>query len=131
MGREPRHDLDERFDREGLAQHRRRTEAVGLFGRLFIPSAHNDRRRWVALLDTTNESACGAALVSVEVDEIGDDDVRSRPRGGVVQPLDQQQLVALIAQHLANEVSSGAVILYEQDLSYSPHAGGFGTGTQF
>jgi len=130
MGNEPCHDLDERFDREGLAQHRIHSESVGLCGRLLISRANDDRRRLVALLDTTNRLTRAPARVSLETDEIGDDKIGSRVCRGVLEPVDQQQLVALIAQHLAEEVSSGAVVLNDQDLSYLPHVGGFGTGAQ-
>ena len=131
MGNEPSHDLDERFDREGLAEHRRGTELVGFVGRLFVSGAHDDRRSWEALLDATNRHTCAAAGISVETDEIGDDQLGNGVRRGILQPVDRQKLVALIAQHLAKEISSGAVVLDDQDLSYSPHAGGFGTGAQF
>jgi len=131
MGREPCDGLDERFDRKGLAQHRRRSEFVGLFGGLFVPGAHDDRRVRIAFLDATHRRTSAGALVSVETDEVGHDKLRNDLRWGVLQPVDQQELVALIAQHLAKEVSSRAVVLYDQDGSYAPQAGGFDTGAQF
>jgi hypothetical protein len=131
MRNEPRHHLDEGFDGEGLAQHRRRSEPIGLFGRLFVPSTYEDRRGRKALLDSTHRRACAGALISMEIDKVSDDKLGSRVARDIVQPVDQQQLVALIAQHLAEEVSSGGVVLDDQDLWYSPHAGGFAPGPQF
>ena len=131
MGNEARHDLDELFDREGLAQHRRRSEFVGFIGRLFVPGAYDNRRGRIPLVDATHRRPCADALISVETDEVGEDEFGNGVHWGFFEPVDQQQLVALIAQHLAKEVSSRAVVLYDQDVSYAPQAGGFGTGAQF
>ena len=131
MGDETGHGLNQGFDREWLAQHRGSTEPVGLFGRLFVPRAQNDRRRWVPLLDATDQGSGESALVSVELDEIGNDEVGRRARRSALQPVDQQQFVALIAKHLANKVSSGAVVVDDQDLSHSRHGGGFAPEPQF
>ncbi len=131
MGNEPCHGLDERFDRERLAQHCRRSEFVGLFGGLFVPGADDDRGGRIAFLDATDRRASAEALISVETHEVGEDEFGNGVRWGFFQPVDQQQLVALIAQHLAKEVSSRAVVLYDQDGSYAPQAGGFGTEAQF
>ena len=131
MRNEPYHGLHELFDRERLAQHRRRSESVGLFGGLFVPGAHDDRGGRIAFLDATDRRTSAGALISVETDEVGHDKLRNGLRWGVLQPVDQQELVALIAQHLAKEVASRAVVLYDQDGRYAPQAGGFDTGAQF
>ena len=131
MDNEPRHGLDEFFDREWLAQHRRRSEFVGRLGSLLVPGAHDDRRLGIALLDATHRRPCTDAVISLETDEVGDDEIGYGVRRGLLQAVDQLQLVAFIAQHLAKEVSSRAVVLYDQDVSYAPQAGGFGTEAQF
>ena len=131
MGRETRHDLDECFDREGLRQHRGRSEVVGLLGGLLVPGTHDDRRRRIELPDATHGRMRAAAVVSVETHEIGDDQIGSCVRCGVLEPAHQQQLVALIAQHLAKEVSSGDVVLDDQYLGYSTNGRGFLPGPQF
>lgn len=127
----PGHDLDELFDREGLWEHRCRPEPVGLFGRLLVSGAHDDSGRGVALLDTPYRRTRAARLVPVETDEVGDDHIGSRIRCHALEPVDKQQLVSLIAQHLAKEVSSSAVVLDDQDVSYAPHARGFAARAQF
>jgi urease gamma subunit len=66
-----------------------------------------------------------------ETDEVGDDQLGNRLRSDGLQLSDHRELVALIAQHLVNEVSSGAVVLDYQDLSYGTDAGGFAPVPQF
>lgn len=130
-GDEPGHGLDERLDREGLAQHRCRAEPIGLLHRLSVRGANDDRRPRVALLDPMDKRAREAALVSMKAREIGDDKIGSRVGSRVLKTIDEDQLVALIAQHVAKEVSDRGVVFDDQDLSYVRHAGGFGPGAQF
>lgn len=131
MSNEPCHGPDERLDREGLGQHGRRSEFVGLFGRPFVPRAHNDRGRGITLLDAMHPRTSASAVISLEADEVGDDEFGKGLRWDILQPIHQQQLVALIAQHLAKEVSSRPVVLNDQDVSYTPQVRGFGNGAQF
>jgi hypothetical protein len=74
---------------------------------------------------------CAGALISVETDEVGDYEIGYGVRRGLLQGVGQQQLVALIAQHLAKEISSRAVVIDHQDLSDAPHLGGSARGPQF
>lgn len=130
-GGEPGHGLDEGLDREGLAQHRCRAELIQLVQRLPVRGANDDRRPRVALLDPMDKRAREAALVSMKAREIGDDQIRIRIRRGVLQTLHEREVVALIAQHVAIEVSDRAVVFDDQDLSYVRQAGGFLPGAQF
>ena len=128
---EPGHDLDELFDREGLAQHRRHSELFGLFGSLLESGADDDRRGRIALFDATNSCMCAGGVISVETDEVSDDEIWFGVGRGLLKTTHQQQLVTLIAQHLAKEVSSGAVVVDDQDLNYSRQGGGSAPGPQF
>lgn len=125
------HGLDQHLDQEGLAQHRCRTEPIGLLDRLRVRGANDDRYRRVALLDSTYERSCEAALVSMKPREIGDDQVGGRVRWRALKTIDERELVALIAQHLAKEVADGAVVFDDQNLSYQRQAGAFGRSAQF
>lgn len=130
-GGEPGHGLDEGLDPEGLAQHRRRAELIRLVQRLPVRGANDDRRPRVALLDPKDKRAREAALVSMKAREISDDKIGSRVGSRVLKTIDEDQLVALIAQHVAKKVSDRGVVFDDQDLSYVRHAGGFGPGAQF
>lgn len=118
-GDEPGHGLDERLDREGLAQHRCRAEPIGLLHRLPVRRANDDRRLRVALLDAKHQSTRKPALVSVDTREIGDDKIGIRVRRGVLQTLHEREVVSLIAQHVAIEVADGSVVLDHQYVSYA------------
>ncbi len=74
---------------------------------------------------------CAIALISVEADEVGDDEIGHGVRRGFLQSVGQLQLVAFIAQDLAKEVTSRAVVVDDQNVTYAPQAGGFGTRAQF
>ena len=125
------HDPDKRLEREWLAHHGRRTESVGLSQRLFVPGAHDDRDCRVALLDATQHRTREVAVVMVKADEIGDDEIGSQVRGGILEMLDEHDLVALLAQHFANEVPDRAIVVDDQDLSYSRTVAGSGRGRNF
>ena len=117
-GSETGHRLDERRDGERLEQHRRRAEPIGLFHRLFVRGAHDDRRRRVALPYSTNRRARKAALVAMETHKISDHQIGSGVHRRVLQMLDEQELVALIAEDLAKEISDGAIVFDDQDSSH-------------
>jgi hypothetical protein len=130
-GAEPRHGLDEHLDREGLVQHRLRAEPIGLLHRLFVSRANDDRRLGKSLLDPNYQRACATPVVSMETTEIRDDKIGSRVRSRVFKIIDEDQLIALVAQNVANEVSDRAVVFDEQDLSYVRQGGGLLPGAQF
>ena len=125
------HDPDKRLEREWLAHHGRRTESVGLSQRLFVPGAHDDRDCRVALVDATQHRTREVPVVMVKADEIGDDQIRSQVRGRIVQTLDERSLVALLAKDIGNEVSDGAIVVDDQNLSYSRRLAGSGRGRNF
>ena len=125
------HNPDKRLERERLAHHRRRTESVGLSQRLFVTGAHNDRDIRVACVDAAQHQARHRAVVAVEADEIGDDEIESQVRGGILEMLDEHDLVALLAQHIADEVPDRAIVVDDQDLSYSRTVAGSGRGRNF
>ena len=117
-GRQPGQGVDERLDREGLAQHRRRAELIRLVQRLPVRGANDDRRPRVALLDPMDQRAREAAVVSMKTGEIGDDQIGIRVRRSVLQTLHEHDVVTLIAQHVAKEVADGPVVLNHQYVSY-------------
>ena len=131
LGSEPSHGLDELLDREGLVQHRRRAQPIGLLHRLVVRRANDDRRLRKALLDPTYQRACETPVVSMDTGEIRDDQIGSRVRRRVLKTVDEDQLIALIAQDVAKEVSDRAVVFDDQDLSYVRQAGGFPRAAQF
>lgn len=130
-GSEPGHGLDERLDRERLAQHRRRAEPIGFLRRLVVRRANEDHSLRKAPLDPTYQFACETPIVSVKTSEIGDDKIGSRVQSHVLKAIDKDQLIALIAQHVAKEVSDRAVVFDDQDLSHVRQAGGFVAGAPF
>ena len=67
----------------------------------------------------------------MDTTEIGDDKIGSRVRSHVLKAIDKDQLIALIAQDVAKEVSDRAVVFDDQDLSYVRQAGGSVPGAQF
>lgn len=131
FGSEPGNGLNERLDGKGLVQHRRRAEPIGLLRRLVVRRANDDRRLRKAPLDPTYQFACETPVVSVKTSEIGDDKIGSRVQSHVLRAIDKDQLVALIAQHVAKEVSDRAVVFDDQDLSHVRQAGGFVAGAPF
>jgi hypothetical protein len=131
LGGDARDGLDQCLDHEGLSQHRRRAELIGLCHRLCVRGANDDRRLRVALLDPKHERTRETALVSMKTREIGDDQIGSRVGWGAIQIIDEHERVALVAQHLAKKVGDGTVVLDDQDLIYLRQAGGFGPGRQF
>lgn len=125
------HDPDKRLEREGLAQHGRRAESGRLSQRPFVPGAHDDQDCRVALVDATQHRTREVAVVVVKADEIGDDQIRSQVGGRIVQTLDERKLVALLAKHIANEVSDRAIVVDDQDLRYSRTLADSGRGRNF
>jgi hypothetical protein len=125
------HGAEELFDGERLAQQRRRAEPIGFLKGRFVRGAHDDRRRGIPLLDASNPQTCGVACVRTHANEIGDNEIGSRVGRRTIQSVDERKVIALIAQHLADEVPYVAVVLDDQDVSYSRHGGGIGPGAQF
>jgi hypothetical protein len=130
-GAEPRHGLDEGIDRKGLVQHRLRAEPIGFLHRPFVRRANDDRRFRKSLLDPNYQRARATPVVSMEATEIRDDKIGSRVRSRVFKIIDEDQLIALVAQHVANDVSDRAVVFDDQDLSYVRQGGGLLPGAQF
>lgn len=123
--------LDKFLDREGFDEQRGRAKPIGLLHRLFVRGAHDDRCRRKALPDATYERARWAARIGAETDEIGDEQIGSRVRLGVLEAPNEQELIALIAEDFAKEVSDSAVVLDDQDSRYVPDAGCNRTRAQF
>ena len=130
-GSEPGNGLDERLDGEGLAQDRGRAEPIDFLNRLLVRGANDDRPLRKTLLDSTYQSTGETGVISMDTSEIGDDKIGSRVRSHVLKAIDKDQLIALIAQDVAKEVSDRAVVFDDQDLSYVRQAGGSVPGAQF
>jgi hypothetical protein len=128
---EPRDGLNEQIDCERLGKHDRPSEAVDLFQGRFMRGADDDRCRWVAQAHPTHQSARISALVWMEADEIHDHQAGSEVLRRAMQSVDEREVIALIAQHLADEASNVAVVLDDQDLSYARQAADFRRATQF
>ena len=131
LGNEPCDSLNEQIDGERLWKHGRRSEPVDLLQRRFVCGAHNDRRSRVPEVDPTDRSARAPALVWTEADEIHDHQVGSQLCRRAIQAVDEREVIALIAQNLADEVSNVAVVLDDQDLSYAGQAADFQRAMQF
>ena len=131
MSSEPCDGLNEQIDRERLGQHDGRSETVDLLQGRFVRGADDDRCRWVAQAHPTHQSARVSALVWMEADEIHDHQAGSQVLRRAIQSVDEREVMALIAQHLADEVSNVAVVLDDQDLSYARQAADFRRATQF
>ena len=131
LGNEPRDSPHEQLDREGLWKHGRRAEPIELRQRQFLRGAHDQRRLRKAVLDAPYPGARELARVRAHADEIGDHNIGDRINGRAIQPVDERKVIALIAQHLADEVPYVAVVLDDQDLSYAPQAADFARATQF
>ncbi len=114
----------------GLPNSAAAPEPIGLLKGGFMRGAHDDRRRWIPLFDASYPGACEGALVGAEANQVGDHKVGSRVCRHALQVLDEREVVALVAQHLADEVSYVAVVLDDQDLSYAPDVVELGPGVQ-
>src|SRR6185295_15220964 len=119
LSSELRDSLHEHFDGEGLWKHGRRTKPVELLQRQFLRGAHDHRRSRIPVLDASYPGARELARVGAHANEVGDHNVGKRINGRAIQSVDEREVMALIAQDLADEVSNVAVVLDDQDLSYS------------
>ena len=128
---EPGDSLNEQIDGERLWKHGRRAEPIELLQRKFLRGAHDHRRSRIAVLDATYPGARELARVRAHANEIGDHNIGNRTNRRAIQSVDEREVIALIAQHLADEVSYVGVVLDDQDLSYTPHAVELGPGLQF
>ena len=131
MGNEPRDSLNEQIDGERLWKHSRRAEPIELLQREFLRGAHDHRRLGIAILDEPYPGAREVARVRAHANEIGDHNIGNRINRRAIQSVDAREVIALIAQHLADEVSYVAVVFDDQDLSYAPHAADFARAVQF
>jgi hypothetical protein len=131
LSNEQRDSLQEHLDVERLWKHGRRAEPVELLQGKFVRGAHDDRCCRVAQADPTYRSARAPALVWTEADEIHDHQVGSQVCRRAIQSVDEREVMALIAQYLADEVSYVAVVLDDQDVSYARQAADFRRGMQF
>ena len=113
------HGFDERLESERFAHHSRSSELGGFAQRLLVAGAHDDRDIRVALVDASQYRARHIGVIGVKADEIGDDQIGSEVWGRTCETLDQNDLVVLIAEHIANELSDGGVVVDDQDLSYA------------
>jgi len=130
-GNEFVHGAEELRDGERLAQESRRAEPIQLLKRRFVRRAHDDRRRRIALLHASHPRTCEAACVRTQAHEVGDHQIGNRVSWRAIQSINERELIALIAQHLTDEVSYVAVVLDDQDLSYVPQAADFARAMQF
>jgi len=128
---EPRDSLNEQIDGERLWKHGRRAEPIGLLQSEFLRGAHDHRRLRIAVLDATYPGARELARVRVDTNEISDHNIGNRINRRAIQSVDEREVIALIAEHLADEVSYVAVVLDDQDLSYAPQAGDIARSAQF
>lgn len=113
---EPRDSLQKQIDGEGLWKHGRSSELIGICQCQFVRGADDDRRSWIAVLDASYPCAREIARVRAHANEIGDHHIGSRVNRRAIQFIDERKLIALIAQHLADEVPYVAVVLDDQDL---------------
>lgn len=127
---QPRDSLQKQIDGEGLWKHGRRAEPIELLQCQFVRGAHDDRRVRIAVLDASYPGARELAGVRAHANEIGDHNIGSQAKRRAIQSIDERELIALIAQHLADEVSYVAVVLDDQDVSYAQHAGDVALGLQ-
>lgn len=128
---EPRDGLNEQIDGERLWKHGRRPELVELLQCQFVGSANDDSRSGILVLNASYPGACEFVRVRTDANEIGDHDVGSRVNRRAIQSIHERELIALIAQHLADEVSYVAVVLDDQDLGNAQTVGDGGPGLQF
>ena len=107
----------EHLDRERLWKHGRRAEPIELLQRQFLRGAYDHRRLRKAVLDAPYPGARELAHVWAHANEIGDHNIGSQVRRRAIRAIDERQVIALIAQNLADQVSNVAVVLNDQDLS--------------
>ena len=131
MSSEPRDSLQEHFDGEGLWKHGRRTKPVELLQRQFLRGAHDHGSLRIAVLDAPHPGARELARVRAHTNEVGDYNIGNCIDRRTIQSVDEREVMALIAQHLADEVPYVAVVLDDQDLSYARQAADFRRATQF
>ena len=115
LGNEPRNRLQQQIDGERLWKHGRSSELIGIHQCLFVRGAHDDWSFRVAVLEASYPCARQVARVGAHANEIGDHKVRSRVNRSAIQFIDERELIALIAQHLADEVPYVAVVLDDHD----------------
>ena len=131
LSREPRDSLHEHLDGEGLWKHGRRAEPIEFLQRQFLGGAHDHRRLRIAVLDSPHPGARELACVRAHTNEVGDHNIGNCVNRRAIQSVDEREVMALIAQHLADEVSYVTVVFDDQDLSYAAQAGDFARATQF
>jgi len=131
LSSQPCNGLNEQIDGKGLGKYVRSPEPVVLFQRGFVRGAHNDRCPWEAEPDAMYRSARASAVVWMETDEIHDHEIGSQVLRRAIQSVDEREVIALIAQNLADEVSNVAVVLDDQDLSYARQPADFRRAMQF
>ena len=116
LGNEPRDSLNEQIDGEWLWKHSRSSELIGIRQCEFVRGAHDDRRSWIAVLDASYPRVRELARVRAHANEIGDHNIGNRVNRRAIQSVDERELIALIAQHLADEGAYVGVVLDDQDL---------------
>jgi hypothetical protein len=131
LGNEPSDSPHEHLDGEGLWKHGRRAEPIELLQRQFLRGAYDHRCLRIAILDALYPGAREVARVRAHANEIGDHNIGNRIDRCALQCVDEREVIALIAQHLADEVSYVAVVLDDQDLSYAPQAAESARAMQF
>jgi hypothetical protein len=131
LGNEPRDSLHEHLDGEGLWKHGRRAEPIELLQRQFLRGAHDHRRLRIAVLDAPYPGARGLARVRAHANEIGDHNIGNRINRRAIQSVDEREVIALIAQYLADEVAYVSVVFDDQDVSYASQAADFRRVVQF
>jgi len=117
LGSEPRNGLNEHIDGERLWKQGRRSEPIELIQCQLVRGANDDPRSGIAVLNASDPGACESAGVRAHANEIRDHNVGSRVNGRAIQSIHEREVIALIAQHLADEVLYVAVVLDDQDLS--------------
>ena len=128
---EPGDSLNEQIDGERLWKHGRRAEPIELFQREFLRGADDHRGLRIAVLDAPYPGAREVARVRAHANQIGDHSIGKRINRSAIESVDEREVIALIGQHLADEVSYVGVVLDDQDLSYTSHAVELGPGLQF
>jgi hypothetical protein len=113
---QPRDSLQKQIYGEGLWKHGRRAEPIELRQSQFVGGTHDDWRRRKAVLDASHPGARELPGVRAHANEIGDHNIGNRVKRRAIQSIDERELIALIAQHLADEVPNIAVVLDDQDL---------------
>lgn len=131
MTNQPRDSLHEHFDRERLGKHGRGAEQFRLSECKLVRGADDDRHRRIALLHPSDPGDRGIARVRPHAHEVGDHEVRGRADHSFLESVDEREVIALVAEHLADEVSYVAVVLDDQDLSYAAQAADLHRDAQF